>query len=161
ASCFASLGGDAALAAVVRPTPDLDGDGVADLLCSGSNRAAVLALSGKTGEPLWSHAPEVAADQLATPGRVADEPLVVDCDADGPPDVVALFICSEKPVAKRSLRALSGKSGKVLWSVVLPDAWFAGAEADAPELLGMPFDPFASADDVRAVNGRHAPTLVH
>ncbi|MFO7256206.1 MAG: PQQ-binding-like beta-propeller repeat protein [Bacteroidota bacterium] len=85
---------------------DLNGDGVLDIvLGAGRNEyqhstQGVLALDGATGAVLW----EQEADD-----QVYGSPTFYDINSDGTPDV---FIGGRSPY----LRALDGKTGKVIWA---------------------------------------------
>jgi outer membrane protein assembly factor BamB len=139
-----------ARARLVRPAPDLDGDGTADLVLASRGKTELLALSGKTGDVLWWHAatpvppagvdPAKIVDAWISEGAVVGQPLVADVDGDGVPDIIATFDAhrhgfqikgepktrSNQP--QRWIEAISGRTGKTLWTSslggypILPEA---------------------------------------
>jgi len=91
----------------VEQLDDRDGDGLAEVLCTGGAGLASLALlSGADGATLWA---------LATPGPCADARVGPDLSGDGTPDVLAVG-GQATPFAL----ALSGADGAPLWSAALP-----------------------------------------
>ncbi|MGA2257462.1 MAG: PQQ-binding-like beta-propeller repeat protein, partial [Thermoguttaceae bacterium] len=96
-----------------QPAEDLDGDGVRDLLnCDLLNRD-LPAISGRDGHVIWR-------PSGPQPQRVALHPAHNDLDGDGTPDFLSLDVNSRKfgdgnrvPI---DLRAISGKTGKQIWS---------------------------------------------
>ena len=55
----ASLAGIRRNAGLIRPAPDLDGDGTGDLVFFSRNISSILAVSGTNGLVLWEYAPEL------------------------------------------------------------------------------------------------------
>ncbi len=142
----------------IDPPPDLNGDGIRDIVWSYHNAPAVLAMSGKDGTILWNyHAdpdgqggprPAGPATWRADPssagpsdkepprGQILGEPAVFDVDGDGTPDLIATlaFGTPEVPsdnggsdarwldVRSRLVVAVSGKTGRRLWSAPAGDA---------------------------------------
>src|SRR5262249_44237956 len=119
----------------VRPAPDLDGDGVPDLVWASRDsepagvpfqavsgeRASVpflLAVSGKDGSVLWCFRPPV---DRPTEWRVVCPPLADDVDGDGQPDVIAVFdrVVEDNNTQLAWVRpwveAISGRTGRSLW----------------------------------------------
>jgi outer membrane protein assembly factor BamB len=125
-------------ARLVRPAPDLDGDGEPDLLFVSRWVPGVMAVSGKTGKVLWYHTtlPPVPEEMrkagwkpLPQPDYVPmGEPVLCDIDGDGVLDVItavhARGVHWRNPETKETkfadsgvwLEALSGKTGKLLWT---------------------------------------------
>jgi tRNA A-37 threonylcarbamoyl transferase component Bud32 len=129
---------------LVQPAPDLDGDGTGDLVWAIHGTPSLLTLSGKDGSVLWAYSadPGGSATPLSVqaaphPGRVAGAPAAVDVDRDGITDLVAEFVVLDDPqglvtppvawpglgmaaektfAARRVVAAVSGRSGKELWS---------------------------------------------
>jgi outer membrane protein assembly factor BamB len=130
---------------LLQPAPDLDGDGVPDLVWGSRRQAAVLALSGKDGRVLWCFQgppPKLGpnnpfADERAATGVVLGVAALPDVDGDGIPDLVAAFTSQEQADGSvpRWVEALSGRTGKSLWRHDLDAHWF-----DPPPGTGVPFD---------------------
>jgi outer membrane protein assembly factor BamB len=89
---------------LVRPAPDLDGDGVGDLVWAGRTGGWLLAVSGKDGRVLWWFRSQPA-------GSIDCPPLVADVDGDGVPDVMAVFAAGKSGWVE----AMSGRTGQSLW----------------------------------------------
>ncbi len=102
---------------LLRTAPDLDGDGVGDLVWFSAQKAALWALSGRDGKELWWY--------HGGPGRIVAGPAVIDVDGDGTPDLIATMVAGKQ----RCIEAISGRTGKPLWRFPLEDAWFADAAA--------------------------------
>jgi outer membrane protein assembly factor BamB len=86
-----------------QPGQDYDGDGVADVLRhTGVNVACA---SGRDGRVLWQQ-------EVASNGMMALPATGGDLDGDGTPDLLAYGLGGYFP----PLYALSGKTGRVLWS---------------------------------------------
>jgi hypothetical protein len=128
----------AGTAGLVRPAPDVDGDGIPDLIWMGSNagdrqtepRPVLLALSGRDGTVLW-HFQGPAGSRLACP------PLVADVDGDGQPDLIVVLArvmaldgrvdrwnpaTDHAPMfqMQTQVEAISGRKGGSLWHYRLP-----------------------------------------
>jgi serine/threonine protein kinase len=126
---------------LVQPAPDLDGDGVPDLVWVSRRQAAVLALSGKDGGVLWCfQAPSRLepdsryATENGSTGTVVGTPGVMDVNGDGIPDLIVTFVAQKQAdgTVPRWVEALSGRKGESLWRYDLDDTWF------APPLGGVP-----------------------
>ena len=112
-------------AALVEPAPDLDGDGAPDLVWA----AAVGDAPGLLGEDRrrtleLSRAGSRNPSRENVAGRVVGDPVVVDADGDGAPDVVAAFGTNQPPSSQAVddpgpgpmwIEAVSGRSGRSLW----------------------------------------------
>jgi outer membrane protein assembly factor BamB len=94
-----------------QPGPDLDNDGIADVIDT-NDPEHTTALSGADGHRLWS---------AAVGGLVkgVTPPPDGDLDGDGVPDVLVVQeqLASGLDAGAASVRALSGRTGKQLWSV--------------------------------------------
>ena len=131
---------------LIKPAPDLDGDGVGDLVFADRRQAWLLAYSGKEGKLLWFAARGRGAQQEQSTslrpgatGAVVGIPAVVDdLDGDGKPDLLATF-ADVDPQARRGkpqkprrwIEAVSGATGRSLWRFDLEDRCFqlpSGAE---------------------------------
>jgi hypothetical protein len=98
--------------ALLQPAPDLDRDGIGDLVWYSQNMTSLLALSGKKGSVLWEYALELDGPGIAPPddpglpgpvsavGRsvfLVEKPAIADLDRDGTPDLIATMIFYELP----------------------------------------------------------------
>jgi outer membrane protein assembly factor BamB len=123
------------------PSLDLNGHGTPDLVFGASGFQAVIALSGKTGGLLWRHAPPEVERALRAGAALAPGPRFIhrlltlpDVDGDGVPDLAVVLVDVRGPDQPNpsSVRALSGRTGKELWTVRLPDT-----DKWAPSLLSV------------------------
>jgi len=113
---------------IVEPAPDLDGDGIGDLVWVLRDMATILALSGKDGSVLWNYAPELdgpggpQAENASLPGpdkpatrpiRSLGAPALADLDRDGIPDLIAMMQFSEtsQESARRAPAPAGGGTG--------------------------------------------------
>jgi hypothetical protein len=87
------------------PAPDYDGDGVGDLLQDHATYRSCI--SGKEGRFLWR-----SRDVVSNQGFISPELPMGDFDGDGIPDLLCYGLGGQFP----PLVALSGSTGKVLWS---------------------------------------------
>jgi outer membrane protein assembly factor BamB len=115
----------------VQPAPDLDGDGIGDILLNLRRDVTFAAFSGKDGASLWIYAADSdgkprprVRDPFSSSFRslleenfTAGEPAMADFDRDGAPDLIATWILSDSSdKQKRMLVAISGRSGIRLWT---------------------------------------------
>jgi hypothetical protein len=111
---------------VVRPAPDLDGDGTGDLIWVGrssspASRPFILAVSGKDGTILWCFQPQV--DESRKDDWFVCPPLAVQTDKAGRTTLVTVF--APKPAdpwrdpkcvcVRPWVEAIDGRTGKWLW----------------------------------------------
>jgi outer membrane protein assembly factor BamB len=95
---------------LVQPAPDLDGDGIGDIVWAFRGTPSFLALSGQDGSLLWTYTAEPeglggpdplgpaeprSAEELPRLGRLIGAPAAVGVDGDGPPDLVAAFYVND------------------------------------------------------------------
>jgi outer membrane protein assembly factor BamB/predicted Ser/Thr protein kinase len=129
---------------LIQPAPDLNGDGTGDLIRAFKGTPSLLALSGKDGSFLWKYSadpgslapPRPDAEALHT-GQIMGAPAVADVNGDGTADLIAEFVIVDDPevlmrrpreptsrnqgaepvlAGRRMVAAVSGRSGKPLWS---------------------------------------------
>ncbi|MDX1947409.1 MAG: protein kinase, partial [Pirellulaceae bacterium] len=129
---------------LLKPCPDLDGDKLGDIVLACRHQPVVIALGTNKGDTLWAYAPpeiakidDVLQKQDASgggfrTGTIVGEPLVVpDLDGDGTVDLIVAAVLAipdllnDEVHPQRLLDAVSGKTGKRIWSHPLPDEWFA------------------------------------
>ena len=119
---------------LVRPAPDLDGDGIGDLIWAARHQAWLLAASGKDGQILWcagrgremQHAKK-QTDRIGAKltGTVVGVPLAVDdLDGDGSPELLATFVEDLQPEPERWIEVISGATGRSLWRFDLQAGYF-------------------------------------
>jgi outer membrane protein assembly factor BamB len=130
---------------LVRPAPDLDGDGTRDLVWVGQPSARVVgpsetlwAISGKDGKELWWR---------EAGGRVLGLPVVADVDGEGKPGLVATLELSpgQGKQVQRWVEAFSGSTGRSRWRYPLDGRWHG---------------PVSQAAQVWQAAGKDAATLV-
>jgi hypothetical protein len=148
---------DAEQVSLVDPPPDLNGDGVNDLVWLFHDHPTLLAVSGQDGSVLWSHSEAPPGNGPSRPraeesgvnwGCVVRSPAVADVDRDGVPDLIATIHRAGNPadVFHRVVVAVSGRSGRPIWT----------APAD---ITG---NPMPSSDRAAAlVPGRRSPLIAY
>ena len=131
---------------ILTTCPDLNGDGKGDCVFGLDFQPDLVAVNGTNGEVLWWHRNRARPDGMKEGPFVDDhtgdsfvlaEPLLHDVDGDGVPDLITGFSCAgvtfrgqdnrEKPVkrpAETLIQAVSGRSGKLLWSRRLEEVLF-------------------------------------
>jgi outer membrane protein assembly factor BamB/tRNA A-37 threonylcarbamoyl transferase component Bud32 len=103
---------------LVRPAPDLDGDGTRYLVWASQRSPWLLAVSGKDGTVKWWFSSQRFPKERADPVRkvaVGCPPLITDVDGDGCPDLVAVFGELRGRGRPRWVEAISGRTGQSLW----------------------------------------------
>ena len=119
---------------LLRPAPDLDGDGSGDLVWSSApsaffmkSRAWMVAISGRTGASLWVFESKQERQNGLDFMTPAAGPLVFDADGDGAPDLLAAFASRRSSGDLIHLQetlwveAVSGRTGQKLWSARLSE----------------------------------------
>lgn len=97
-----------------QPAADFNGDHVRDLVQIESN-GAVRAMSGATGQMLWATKIEGVYYSGRTPVHSSDD----DLNGDAVPDLLVCFNGRSSINEFKPLHALSGRSGRALWSADL------------------------------------------
>ncbi len=99
------------------PTDDLDGDGIRDLIRSLGD-GTLHATSGATGRPLWQSRPIPATDELGIQ-KVSElhDSSVRDLNGDGCADLLVWEPSSGGRGSVPPLHAISGQTGKLIWSI--------------------------------------------
>jgi len=113
---------------LLQPAPDLDKDGVGDLIFPAGAvyvnlLPALLAVSGKDGRPLWWFSSGYGERDKERPLENADtidRPAVADVDGDGTPDLITLFVNAQR---RTWVEAISGRTGKSPWKRQLGMDW--------------------------------------
>ncbi len=109
---------------LVKPSPDLNGDGTGDVVMAFARTPSLLAVSGRDGSMLWTYSPAVnglrgpdsrgpdeldkALEEAGTAGggkpkpaieggRVIGSPILVQADDDGVVNLLALFFVFDDP----------------------------------------------------------------
>lgn len=116
---------------LLQPAVDLDGDGIRDLVFSGSEQAWLMALSGKSGKALWfrllaEDPPQKSSFPLSS--AVVHHPVTIaDVDQDGVTELLTTVFdlgdVKQTP-PRRWLELTSGKTGEQIWTAELSGAWF-------------------------------------
>lgn len=118
---------------VVSPAPDLNADGTPDIVLALRHRATLIALNGKDGRFLWAATgiEQQIGGAITEYGTLWGDPLVRDVDGDGTQDLIGLFAHTTwqrddmiRLLGTRWIQAVSGLTGKTLWTRELPDSWF-------------------------------------
>ncbi|XZE22494.1 protein kinase domain-containing protein [Pirellulaceae bacterium SH449] len=108
-----------------EPIADMDGDGILDFVRSWGD-GTLLANSGATGLPLWRNRPVPAVNSLqiipltrrdSSVGIRAHQNEIVDLDGDGVGDFVAIDHLTGGRGLDPILHAVSGRTGKLIWSL--------------------------------------------
>ena len=179
-SCF---GDEKRPGLLTRPAPDLNGDGIADLVWALNGTPSLLALSGKDGSLLWAYcagqamAGSLPSDKELPAGRTLGVPYMADIDGDGTPDLVAGFALVDAstpanappargaqrglnaPPARRAQRGLVDKVGVADTCVIAAVSGRSGKALwkQAAGSDGMPLEPAASDRGAAIVRGKGRP----
>jgi outer membrane protein assembly factor BamB len=115
---------------MLQPAVDLDGDGIRDLVFSGSEQAWLMALSGKSGKALWFRllAEEPPQKRISLNSAVVHQPVTIaDVDQDGVEELLTTIFDrgdDKRIPPRRWLELTSGKTGEQIWTAELNGAWF-------------------------------------
>jgi len=150
---------------LVRPAPDVNGDGAGDLLWAGGHPAALVAVSGEDGRVLWTH---VSSAKSPNPWKeqvhgthVVGQPSVADVNGDGAVDVIATFhrmgVRSGLYVGGKTVRvdperwveAISGPTGEALWRFAIERDQYQGPFAWTATYPGGGTSSMETADDAQ------------
>jgi hypothetical protein len=123
---------------ILTTCPDLNGDGKGDCVFGLDFQPDLVAVNGTNGEVLWWHRNRVPpegmkqgpfADDHMGDSFVLAEPLLYDVDGDRVPDLITGYSCAAvtfrepdntEKLSKRPMetliQAVSGRTGKLLWS---------------------------------------------
>jgi outer membrane protein assembly factor BamB len=128
---------------ILTTCPDLNGDGKGDFVFGLDFQPDLVAVNGTTGEIIWWHRNRARPDGMKEGPFAEDrsgdsfvlaEPLLSDVDGDGVPDLITGFSCAavtfrdindqdktSKRPAETLIQAVSGRTGKLIWSYRLED----------------------------------------
>ena len=150
---------DHCLPAVTHDFPDINQDGVSDIMIGSHGHAVLKAYNGKSGGTLWTYEAEKPIDEDAGSDDGAkddSEPFgwsddfnksgvlytprsIGDIDGDGVHDFATTFFFkshSAKPV-HRWLDVVSGKTGQQIWRFEMPEKWFDLGLHNVPPFIGI------------------------
>jgi outer membrane protein assembly factor BamB len=125
--CLRGVGGQPwkRLGALGEPTSDLDGDGVLDLIRSWGD-GTLIASSGAAGRELWRSRPIPAVDELGVKSAGSPDPRETenpapspagDLDGNGSVDLLVWERSSGGRGIIPPLHAVSGRTGRLLWTI--------------------------------------------
>jgi len=106
---------------LLRPAPDLDGDGDPEVVMTAAEKGSLVALKPNANRVLWWRRPS------ADGARLVREPLAIDANGDSLNDVVAAFATPER----LWVEALAGFDGQSLWSFDIDRSWLSDRQAPA------------------------------
>ena len=101
---------------VLEDFPDINQDGVGDVLVSCNHKAASLVLDGKSGVVLWHYVSKDSGHVSGFEGNYKDAQLVSDIDGDEVDDVLLLLYAKNRQRKDhRWATVVSGKTGAEIW----------------------------------------------
>ena len=124
---------DARIPRITDSFPDVNSDQTADLLVACQKQPILFALDGASGKRIWRYGAVPTLDkddkgfQHSRTGCLGQAQLISDIDNDGVVDVIASFYSSDYSFGDRIYRwqdAISGKTGKRIWRLEMPETWF-------------------------------------
>ena len=150
--------GDRKIPAVVKGFPDINDDGVADVMISCLAHTTSLVFDGSNGDLIWSY--------IATPKIPEDYPRfshhyvatyqpavpIGDIDDDGVADFASIHIVKGNRIF-RWIEAFSSKTGDRIWQFELPEDWFDKTKFSPPDLAML--DLFNSSFRHTHLRGNH------
>ena len=115
---------DQSIPVLVEGFPDINTDGVQDVLIACRTQAVLLAFNGKNGNLLWSH----NAGKSGWQSKTLHQPIGLgDIDGDTIEDFAYQFYnfkINRKSPPTRWMAAVSGKTGKRIWNRSIPSETF-------------------------------------
>jgi serine/threonine protein kinase/outer membrane protein assembly factor BamB len=105
---------------VVRPAPDLDGDGTPYLVLASLTKPWLLAVSSKDGAAKWLfRGPHAIPQGPGDAYGVLCPVIAADVDGDGMPDLIAAFGSPNEPTQTAWVEAVSGRTGRKIWAFLI------------------------------------------
>ena len=111
---------DKRLPMVTHGFPDINGDGIQEVMIADDSHPTLIAFDGKTGELLWHYRaiPTNGKNKRAYSSAMHMPRNIGDIDGDGIEDFATYFRRGKK--VEQWLDAVSGKTGKQIWRRQLP-----------------------------------------
>ncbi|MFK7769838.1 MAG: serine/threonine protein kinase [Mariniblastus sp.] len=121
---------------VLDEFPDINSDGVADVLVACKDAASSFVLDGSDGSVLWHFIAQESGSVDESEGLFRRPQLIDDIDGDELADIV-LLTCTPRQVGdfQRKAVALSSKTGKEIWNLKILDSFLENPTGRIPETL--------------------------
>jgi len=144
------------IASIASGFPDINDDGESDVLVGVKDHPTLVALSGKSGQRQWRYSslptgPSGHLNYHLETGSMNAPVVVGDIDGDGVNDVTAQFYREEL----RWIDAVSGRTGKKLWRIKIPETWFDPALIDKKKASTKTVVPLACQISLNGHFHRH------